>query len=142
MCLLRVSSKSESFGEFLKTTSLPVYRSHERGDVRPGPHRSRYGTYGFECDVSTGRWNKLSEQIDEAISFLDQFEPELKRLTSSHAVDDIRLDFPHDCRLTENCLAQFDYLPPGLMRRVGALGIGIEMSLYPAPAREHAQIIE
>jgi hypothetical protein len=31
----------------------------------------------------------------------------------------------------ENVMAQFDYLPPALIVAAGALGIGIELSLYP-----------
>lgn len=47
-------------------------------------------------------------------------------------MEDIRLDFPVDLRIDRvNVMSQFDYLPPELVSLAGALGLGIEISIYP-----------
>jgi hypothetical protein len=47
-------------------------------------------------------------------------------------VEDIRLDFPLDLRIDrENVFTQFEYFPPALVALAGALGCGLEMSIYP-----------
>ncbi len=44
----------------------------------------------------------------------------------------MRLDFPVDLRIDrKRVMAQFDYFPPELVTRAGALGFGIELSIYP-----------
>ncbi|WP_210420384.1 hypothetical protein [Aquisphaera giovannonii] len=82
--------------------------------------------------VSDRRWDDLPGQIEDAIEFLQRHRNDLERLRAAPGVVDIRLDFPYELRIDEdNVWAQFDYLPPKLLALAGALGIGIEMSLYP-----------
>ena len=52
----------------------------------------------------------------------------------------MRLDFRIDLRLDrKNVMAQFDYFPPELVSRAGALGLGLELSVYPADLEELAR---
>jgi hypothetical protein len=131
MCVLHITSKSISFADFLKKTTLPVYRSHEKGDVRRHLKLSLYDDFGFSCDVSDREWTDLTGQIEDAYNFLLEHENELRTLISTYVLDDIRLDFPYECRLGEWVAVQCDYLPPEFLRLVGDLGIGIELSHYP-----------
>jgi hypothetical protein len=131
MCVLHVKSESVSLAEFLRETMLPVYQSHEKGDIRARGKREPYGDYGFSCNVSEREWTDLAGQIEDAHQFLRQYENELRTLISSHAIDDIRMDFPYSCRLDERISMQCDYFPPEFLYLAGNLGIGIELSHYP-----------
>lgn len=130
MCVLHVSSSKESFARFLANTRLPVYQSHEMGDVKHNRKGTTHEDYGFSCDVSQREWRDASGQVEDAIAFLKLYAAELRNLTSQFRVDDIRLDFPFESRLSEGVVAQFDYLPPELIRLCAEHGIGIEVSHY------------
>jgi len=128
MCVLHVRSKLASFAKYLKMSRLPSYQSHEKGEI------SRYGKpysdYGFSCIVSEKEWTDFEGQIEDAIRFLREHEDELRNLLGKYELDDIRLDFPFSSHLDEDCIAQFDYLPPELLKLAGNIGIGIELSHY------------
>jgi len=48
------------------------------------------------------------------------------------AVEDMRLDFPVDLRIDyQNVMAQLDHFQLELVSRAGALGLGLEISIYP-----------
>ena len=48
----------------------------------------------------------------------------------------MRLDFPLDLRIDrKTVMAQFDYFPPELVSRAGALDFGIELSIYPLASK-------
>lgn len=47
------------------------------------------------------------------------------------AVDDMRLDFPVHLRIGEEVFAQFELFPAELVEKAGALGLGLELSMYP-----------
>lgn len=138
MCVLHVSSSKESFARFLAETRLPVYQSHEKGDVKHKRKSTNHDDYGFSCDVSEREWRDVSGQVDDAIRFLCVYAAELRTLTSQHDIDDIRLDFPFESRLSEDVFAQFDYLPPELIRLCAEHGIGIEISHY-APGEDRCE---
>lgn len=131
MCVLHVSSKSKSFAEFLKKSTLPVYQCHEKGDAFLSGKRPPWEDYGFSCDVSKREFEDFAGQIDDANAFLHKYESELRSLISTCPVDDIRLDFPYSCRIHGNIIVQCDYMPPEFLRLAGDLGIGVELSHYP-----------
>jgi hypothetical protein len=55
-------------------------------------------------------------------------------------VEDVRLDFPLDLRIDRRTVvAQFDYFPPTLVSLAGALGIGLEVSIYPPDLEQLAR---
>jgi hypothetical protein len=52
----------------------------------------------------------------------------------------MRLAFPLDLRFDrEIVMAQFDHFPPELVSLVGALGLGLEVSIYPVDLEELAR---
>jgi len=69
--------------------------------------------------------------------FLRKHQSELSRLASFPGVDDRHLDFGYHHR---DAAVQCDYLPPELLALAGSLGIGIELSLYPAPSDKTDEI--
>ncbi len=130
MCVLHVSSNRDSFASFLATARLPVYQSHEKGEVKHKRKGTTHDDYGFSCGVSERAWIDASGQIEDAVRFLEVHSAELQSLVSQYQIDDIRLDFPFESRLSEQVFAQFDYLSPRLVRACAEYGIGIEISHY------------
>lgn len=110
---------------FLADSNLKPYRVHHLGEIIL--RSRRFTDNGFSLDVSSVDGD-LPAQVKDAIGFLTKHQTELQRLRDYPGVDDMRLDFGYDRR---DVAAQFDYLPPDLLARVGELGIGIELSLYP-----------
>lgn len=132
MCVFHVSSPTDSFQTFLANhPDLPVYKQHEKGETPKiesdhGPHAN----YGFSCEVSDRGWDDVEGQVVDMISFLEVYTPYLQSLKTTHSIDSWRFDMPYECRLDTDCYAQFEYLPPKLIRLAGTLDIGIELSLY------------
>jgi hypothetical protein len=136
MCVLHVTSESDSFTQFLRATGFPLYQSHEKGEISSIGTRRLYTDFGFSTDVSNREWTDLAGQIEDAYAFLRTHEEALRKLMATHCISDIRLDFPYCCRLGEQISVQCDYLPPALIRLAGDIGIGIELSHYPADNEE------
>ncbi len=134
MCVLHVTSQFDSLASFLEGSGLPSYEAHEKGEpIFPlAKDAGEYVDAGFSCVVSEKDWDDLQGQIDDAITFLQQYEKQLLDLVSRYNITDIRLDFPLQCRnaLDENMVCQSDYFSPELLRFAGRLGIGIELSRY------------
>jgi len=119
MCVLRVSGKKFNPAKYLATSSLKPYSMFRSGG-------------GFNVDVSRSSWENLAGQVDDAIVFLKKHRRTLARLRSIPEVEDIRLDFPLDLRIDrKEVLVQFDYFPAALVSLAGALGCGLELSIYP-----------
>ena len=134
MCVLRVSGSRFDADAFLAGSRLRpsgIVRTGEpRTRSRPdGPKESRSG---FNVAVSDAEWSGSSGQVADACAFLDEHAAELRELRALETVEDMRLDFPLSLRIGhDGAAAQFDYFPPELVTRAGALGLGIEISLYP-----------
>ncbi len=131
MCVLRVSSQTASFKGFLASSRLPAYATFDKGEVAEKRSGRTHAHYGLKCGVSDRAWDDLPGQVQDAIAFLRKHEGALRALLASCPVDDIRLDFPHTARLSEEVAVQCDYFPPALIRLAGALGIGLELTLFP-----------
>jgi hypothetical protein len=76
------------------------------------------------CDAQL---EDLPGQIDETIAFLTVNEQQIQALRLFPGVEDLTLDF---WILRRDVYAQFDRLPPELVRLAGSLGLGIELSQY------------
>jgi hypothetical protein len=134
MCVLRVTGKRFDPDSFLAGAGLRADKVFHAGEPRYSsqPDGDRFDVSGFRIDVSCASWAALSGQVSDAIRYLKDHEDVLSRLRSTPGVDDMRLDFPVDLRIDrKQVMAQFDYFPPELVTRAGALGFGIEMSIYP-----------
>jgi len=132
MCIFHVSSNQHSFKDFLVANAdLPVYQQHEKGEkISNTSDGSVYEDFGFSCEVSDREWDDVDGQIVDMVSFLEVYAPYLKKLQTTHQIDDWRFDLPYECRLDENVFTQIEYLPPKLLLLAGQLGIGIELSQY------------
>jgi len=141
MCVLRVTGKEFDADRYLALsglTAVDVFRASEPR-AKSRPEGKRHQVSGFTIDVSRESWANLAGQVMDAIAFLKEHEQPLTMLRSAPGVEDIRLDFPIDLRIDrQNVMAQFDYFPPELVSRAGALGLGLEISIYPRDFEELA----
>jgi hypothetical protein len=127
-CVLRISGADFDLEAHLATTSIPVYKSHRKGE----PHAIRRGvthqSNGFSANVSDSD-GILSEEVRDAISFLHTHHESLKRLADDPSVSHRTLDFGYYRR---DCTVMCEVLPSELLRLAGELDINIELSLYPS----------
>jgi hypothetical protein len=131
MCGLHISGKNL---DPAVAAGFKPYRHHRIGEPRrpSRPDGPKWETSGFSVAVSDAPWSELKGQLIDACAFLDQYSSEIRALRDSGTVEDMRLDFPVDLRVGDGVAAQFELFPPDLVAKAGALGLGIEISLYPA----------
>jgi hypothetical protein len=142
MCVLRVSGRKFDPETYLASTRLAPYSVFRAGEPRfaSKPKGKTHEVSGFKVDVSRRPWSNLSGQVVDAIAFLKRHKKPLARLRSIPQVEDVRLDFPLDLRIDRRTIfAQFDYFPPKLVSLAGALGVGLEVSIYPPDLEQLAR---
>ena len=142
MCVLRVSGKHLDVDEQLASSGLTACNIFRAGEPRSRarPDGERHEESGFSVDVSRGPWSSLEGQASDAIAFLKRHGDALRVLRAAQGVEDIRLDFAIDLRIDrKTVMAQFDYFPPELVSLAGALGLGLELSIYPVDFEELAR---
>lgn len=127
-CVLRVTGVDLDPSLVLDGTTLQPYDRYRAGDLQTvGSRKGQPWEHGgFKLLVSDA--DDLKEEIRDATDFLRRNFDSLRIVMSAKTVESARLDFGYFRRPV---VAQFDYLPPGLLRLAGDLGIGIELSLYP-----------
>ncbi len=125
-CVLRVSGRDFAVDEFLARSPLTPCKVWRAGEPRFG-HRPPHVDFGFNVVVSDAPGDDFPAQVEDAISFLAVHHDELTRLMASAGVE-AELDFGIE---RGDVAVQSDILPAPLIRLAGALGLAIEMSLYP-----------
>jgi hypothetical protein len=142
MCVLRVTGKKFEPARYLASSTLVPYAVFRAGDPRLASQRNSkiYEESGFKVDVTRGPWDSLAGQAVDAIAFLKKHQRTLARLRSVPVVEDVRLDFRLDLRIDRRkVFAQFDYFQPELVSLAGALGFGLELSIYPSDLEQLAR---
>jgi hypothetical protein len=131
MCVLHVSGREL---DPAVAKGLDPYRVYRAGDPRrrSRPDGPRWTTSGFSVIVSDAPCSDLTRQVGDACAFLDKHAEALRTLRTSGAVEDMRLDFPIHLRIGKDVLAQFELFPAELVEKAGALGLGLELSIYPS----------
>jgi hypothetical protein len=147
MCVLRVTGKSFDVDLHLAQSALEACKVFRTGEPMSSsrPEGKRHELSGCSVDVSRHPPHDLPAQIADAVAFLKKYETGITHLRSAPGVDDMRLDFPVDLRIDRTTvMAQFDYFPPELVSLAGALGLGLELSIYPPDfvAIAHARSVE
>jgi hypothetical protein len=115
---------------FLAGSSLEPDDIFHRGEPGSIVRTKPLSGSGFCIQISEG-FGRLHEHTDAATDFLREHELELARLQQYPGVIVMLLDFGYDRR--PEAAVQCDRLPHELLALAGSLGIGIELSLYPAP---------
>ncbi|MBK6688540.1 MAG: hypothetical protein IPG45_28970 [Deltaproteobacteria bacterium] len=136
MAVLRVSGRDFEVDAYLAQSRLVPYRVFYADEPRPGPRRdpSAPARSGFVVTVSRAELHDLPGQVGDACTFLEEYGDVLAALGTWPGVEDLRLDFGVALRSGPgDSGTQFDYFPPRLVRLAGALGLGLELSIYPGP---------
>jgi hypothetical protein len=141
MCVLRVTGRQFDVDSYVVRSGLTAVKIFRAGEPRSArPDGRRCGLSGFTVDVSRHPPNNLPAQITDAIAFLKNHRGGLATLRAAPGVEDMRLDFPVNLRIDyRKTMAQFDYFPPELVSLAGAVGLGLELSIYPADLESLAQ---
>ncbi len=128
MCVLKVYSDTDSFKEYANNTDMPVSSCLDKAEaITP---RQLCEKHRIVFNVSDREWNEFNEQVNDAISFLEKYNTELKKLFSTHSISDAYLDFPLRSKLDGNIAVQNEYIPRELTKLTGKLNIGICMAVY------------
>ena len=126
-CMLRASGRDFEPDEFAKDSDLSIRESHRKGKPRLNGTLHDDGYIGVLVSDSSG--DDIDGQVDDAVAFLRQHQDELKRLVSFPGVEDIRLDFSR-LFYSDTQVCQYNFFAPKLIRLMGELGLGIELSTY------------
>ena len=130
MCILKAFSRDHSFKDFAESTPMPVFRSREKGETRYAGSSKVNERFSISFNVSTKEWDDFKGQVEDAISFLRQWEFEISQFALQYPPDLFYLDFPLYSRLDDEIICQGDYLPAELISLAGKVGLGVEMSIY------------
>ncbi len=124
-CVLRVSGDDFRPRSFLKDSGFAPCNVFRKGG-RKAKDRV-WNASGFTVVVSEASGGDFGRQVRDAVEFLLKHQEELARLVRYAGLQDARLDFGVS---REGGFLQSSYLPPELLALAGALGVGIEISLY------------
>lgn len=136
MCVLRVSGAQLDVDGCLASVGLEPLRVYRAGEPRRAtrPDGPRNQQSGFNVEVSAAEMDDLAGQIRDACDFLRAHQAALSTLSGWPGVEDLRLDFGVELRIGRNDVeTQLGYFPPRLLRLASALGLGLELSIYPGP---------
>jgi hypothetical protein len=124
-CVLRGSGDYFDPHAFLDDSTFVPANVFRKGE-RKGQNRSWISS-GFTFVVSEASGDDLAQQIQDAIEFLQMHKEEVGRLMRFEGLDGVDLDFGVN---RKNGFLQSSYLPPELVTLAGALGVGLEISIY------------
>jgi hypothetical protein len=130
MCVLHVTSLTNSFKDFIGKTTLPVYQSFEKGERNKYRKKEILEDYSFSCDVSKRSWNDVEGQLDDITMFIQTHNKDLLILRDNFNISDWRFDLPYYNWLINEYISQSVYLSPKLIRLLSDFNFGIEMTLY------------
>lgn len=133
MCVLRASGTNTAVIEFLKDSSL------EPCVIFDENHQSRKDkvpkTFGFNVTVSDAEFEDLNAQINDVTRFLHKEQQELRRLVQFADIEGVSVDFAISSPPDEIMVWTRSF-PPELLGLLGALGIGLDFTIYPESQNE------
>src|SRR5688572_4019917 len=118
-CVLRANGSNFLVDRFLEECDLVpcvVYRKGERRPISRSGNEVNDAFSGLHVVVSNAEFDDLQGQIQDAISFMQKHQMELRRLCEFPGVEGVTLDFGIARR---DVVAQFEYLPPELLSLAG-----------------------
>lgn len=125
MCVLRASGAHFNPDSFLRDSTLRPSNVFLKGNRKA--EAGVWETSGITVPVSEASLDDFGKQVEEAIEFLRSNREELFRLKTFAGVEDVRLDFAVSRR---EVFDQYQFLHAELVALAGALGMGLEISIY------------
>ena len=131
-CVFRIAGNHLDVDALASSSPLTHYRLDRLGERRTPRCRANMAGYQDSCahySVSQQDFASLQLQVAGAIQFLLVHGEALRAMLRIPGIQGSSLDFGIERR---NVFVQADLLPAALLSPVGALGIDIELSHYPA----------
>jgi hypothetical protein len=101
------------------------------------PNSKKRPLSGLSLEASSADFNQLDKLIEDTIEFLRANKEKLRHISVTKEVDFATLDFGIELRIDfKRAAYQFEHFPSELLRLSGELGIGLDISLYPAPTED------
>ncbi len=132
-CVLRIKGKEFDVEHFLRLSNLKPYDKHIKGEKKEFNKKENnlHKTSGCSFDLSEASFDRFDLQKKDVILFLTKHFDKLKDLYSFGLTKDESpiIDFAIVNRM-DDVFIQCDYLEPELLKLVGELAFGIEISQY------------
>ena len=127
MCAyLRVTGEKFDVDSFLAGSSITPDVVFYRGQAKKRLKEQTWLYSGFGLEIG-GEFGRLSSQINEVASFLEEERSQLVLLSKFPGVSDMRVILSY---CPGNSANMTEYLPPMVLDRLGSIGIGIEFDVY------------
>lgn len=138
-CVLRAGGDDFDVDGFLGSSSFRPTAIYHRGQRRwpnlPERHVPRMS--GFNLTVSDDHADDQGKrQVADALAFIEANRDELHRLTSR---DDVGVCLDFGCFMRAGIEAKYIRLPIEIVRQCAALGIEIEVSVYPVQSSDDSE---
>lgn len=136
MCTLRISGQDLDPDALVRAVHLPVATVHRRGEPRlpaSQPDGPIHENSNINIGVSDADFTDLASQVVEAQAFIGSHAEQLRLARAFPGVDSLVFDFAIEERRVP---VQSDRFPSTLLMQLGALGIDLEVSRYPAAEPE------
>lgn len=136
MCVLRAFGTNFDVEAFLSASTIKSCAIHRKGEPRlkAKPQGEKREGSGFNAEVSSRGFERLSGQVADALEFLKTHAGELRRLRTFPGVERVTLDFPIEQRVgIGEVVVQGEHLPASLLLAAGSLAFDIDITIYPSP---------
>ena len=132
MCTLRIHGADLDPDALLRAIPLRAAAIHRRGEPRlpSKPQGACHETSNINVAVSNAEFSDLPGQIADVRTFVREHAESLRAARSYDRVSGMVFDFPIALR---DVAVHCERLPAALLAEVGALGIDLEISIYPEP---------
>ena len=132
-CVLRASGPAFDVDAFLRTSDWKPCAVYHQGDKRYPRGEKRCDRSGFNLDIGDVEEDDLDKQIEQSIDFLRLNEEEITRLRHYPGLESMGLDFGVDFK--DSPIQSYRF-PAVLVGLAGALGLELEVTLYPTSDSE------
>ncbi len=136
-CILRFCAPDCDINAIVSELSLEIDSVYRQGEPKQIRKWGLHETSGLQIVASEAGFDQFKKQVSETTGFIENNISELLKL-GKHAQALNGSLFLFDFGITTrmyDVAAQCDYFPAELVRLIGRLGAGIELSQYP-PADE------
>lgn len=130
-CILRIDGINFRVDDFIKSTDLKPYRIYRKGDKIKVGKKKIQNSNGCSFDLSKTGFKDFEQQRKDVIEYLNKNFLQLSTVYSFGLKNDENptVDFGIE-NLMMDFWCQTEYLEPELLKLVGNLNFGIEISLY------------
>ncbi len=127
MSVLRVYGQSLNLDAAIAECGLAVCATQRRGEARVSGSDRVFSQNAIFVEISAADIEDFERQVDDALSFLSQYQTEIADLVGTRGVEEAYIDF---CIPRLDGAAQSAIFSTQLVRAAGRLNLGLCLSLY------------